>query len=255
MREHAWVALALVLAIIAFAFLLRVVAITVTTPDGNSIEGTLFDFSGGSNVAITGDDSTNTVTISQDFVGKARLDDQVSENHWVIPGWYCRANTATTPTADQVRFIPIAVSQDETYDSIGVNVSSAGMAGEVARLGIYQGEIDSTGLQITDLVLDAGTVSVATTGNKTISINQALTQGYYWLAFVTDSGTAQFSSCLTSQAVGSFMAGYTESLGTAPGKLLLRTNGAGVGALANPAAPDGAIHLNPGGVGIPRLLE
>ena len=36
------------------------------------------------------------------------------------------------------------------------------------------------------MLLDAGEMSVATTGVKTITINQQLTKGIYWLAVVSD---------------------------------------------------------------------
>lgn len=256
MRLTGWIALSLVLAIIAFAFLLRVVAITVVTPDGANITGTLFNVADSSNIAITGDDATNTITIQSESLSKVKLANQLSDAHWVMPGWACRTNQNFTATQNEVRYLPIAVPQDQTYDSIGISLNVAGAGGEVARLGIYNANLTSTGLQVTTLLLDAGTVDISSTGQKTISINQALPQGYYFLAFVTDTaGAARFASCSTGQGVDTFMSGYSPSFASAFGIVGWTESGVGTGGLPATATPDGSIHMSGGSVGEVRLLE
>lgn len=74
--------------------------------------------------------------------------------------------------------IPFAVPVAVTVDRIACRVTTAGSAGAVARMGIYQD--DGTGYPGA-LVLDAGTVATTTTGVKEIVINQTLQPGLYWL--------------------------------------------------------------------------
>lgn len=66
MRNNAWVALALAIGIVGLAMILRLTFVTIQTDsDGASIEGTLFNIASANNLAtITGDDSTNTITIA-----------------------------------------------------------------------------------------------------------------------------------------------------------------------------------------------
>lgn len=78
--------------------------------------------------------------------------------------------------------IPFIVVRDMTVDRIAIEVAVLA-AGASARLGIYN---NGTNLYPGTLLLDAGTVSVATTGIKTITINQALPKGIYWMVVVSD---------------------------------------------------------------------
>lgn len=82
-------------------------------------------------------------------------------------------------------FLPTA-----TYDRIGCEVTSAAGAGSLGRLGIYNSS--STSNYPNTRLLDAGTVAVSSTGKKEITINQAITQGIYWLTYLSDtvSGSA-----------------------------------------------------------------
>jgi len=78
-----------------------------------------------------------------------------------------------------------------TVDRIGIEVTSAGGAGSLGRLGIYNSS--SSGNYPDTLLLDAGTVAVSgSTGKKEATINQLITQGIYWLAHLSDtvSGSA-----------------------------------------------------------------
>jgi len=65
-----------------------------------------------------------------------------------------------------------------TYTKIGVNVSVLGVGN--ARLGIYSNNSGIPG----SLILDAGTVSVSTTGDKEITISQVLASGWYFLVLL-----------------------------------------------------------------------
>jgi len=74
-----------------------------------------------------------------------------------------------------------------TYDRIGVYVSSGGTA--TLRLGLYSANA-TTGLPDTK-VLDAGTISTASTGLIEATISESL-GGWYWAAVVTDAYTSTF---------------------------------------------------------------
>lgn len=73
------------------------------------------------------------------------------------------------------------VGAQTTFTRIGLQVTTG--AGSLGRLGIYN---FSSGVP-TSLVLDAGTVSTATTGVKEITISQALSPGVYVVAAVFDN--------------------------------------------------------------------
>lgn len=84
-------------------------------------------------------------------------------------------------TADQLYTHPFMVAVTTTFTRIGINVTT-GAAGN-ARLGIYNFE---NGVATT-LVLDAGTVSTATTGDKEVIISQELPPGIYCVAVIFDA--------------------------------------------------------------------
>jgi hypothetical protein len=101
-----------------------------------------------------------------------------------------RSTSAGSRTEDTTYYTPLYVPNNVTADRIGITVAVNG-ATDAARLGIYN---DTDGLPST-VLLDAGTVSITGTGdvltNFEITISQALTPGWYWLAanVQTTSGT------------------------------------------------------------------
>ena len=109
------------------------------------------------------------------------------------------ANAALT--ANRLHGMPIYISSPCTITKIGVEVNTAS-AGN-ARLGIYN--MGSDGLP-SGLLLDAGTVSTGTTGEKEVAISQALFPGWYFLAIVTDNAIAQLR-CINGYSSGSFLSG------------------------------------------------
>ena len=74
-----------------------------------------------------------------------------------------------------------------TFDRIGISVQTA-EADKSMRLGIYADD-DVDGYP-DRLVLDAGVVSLATTGVKAVTIDQHLPAGMYFLAMLTDAAGA-----------------------------------------------------------------
>ncbi len=92
------------------------------------------------------------------------------------------ASSTLAAAADFIYVVPFIVPNTGTYTRISVHVQAAGSNN--MRLGIYS---DTNGVP-NALVLDAGTVSVASTGQKNITISQSLSAGVYWLAFLAQSG-------------------------------------------------------------------
>lgn len=97
-------------------------------------------------------------------------------------------------SVDFLFFTPFYCSAAQTFDRIGINVTTTGTAAN-ARLGIYG---STAAFAPGALVLDAGTVAVGTTGGKEITISQALTTDtLYWLAIVPDGNVT-----VSARAVG-----------------------------------------------------
>ena len=82
-------------------------------------------------------------------------------------------------TANYIIAMPFLVSKAITLDRIAINVTT--QAAGLIRLGIYAND-SSKGLYPGALLLDAGEVDTGSSGIKSITINQALTPGLYWLA-------------------------------------------------------------------------
>jgi len=98
------------------------------------------------------------------------------------------AGAAGAGAANFVTFVPICIGEPATFTGIGINVSTAG--GSTVRLGIYS----NVGSKPGSLILDAGTVSVTSTGQKTATISQLLTAGWYWLAAHFDASPPAVTS-------------------------------------------------------------
>lgn len=102
-----------------------------------------------------------------------------------------------TPVLGRLYYWPFLSQRRCTYDRIGMYIDTAGAAGKVARLGIY--DSDANG-QPSTLVVDAGEFAVDTTGAKEQTISQELEGGrLYWLAFHSDGVPLSKSS--TSMAM------------------------------------------------------
>lgn len=96
--------------------------------------------------------------------------------------------TSVTLSDGNMRFVHQPIARPCTADIIGIECTTAG-ASSVVRLGIYA--VDPlTGLPSGAPILDAGTVSTASTGNKEISISQALRASTYLLVAVQQGGTS-----------------------------------------------------------------
>jgi len=84
---------------------------------------------------------------------------------------------------DRIYYIPIYISENETFTILGVHVETA-EAGKNFRLALYDTNADG---EPNDLLDESGEISAATTGWKEYTgMSEALTQGPYWLAFIAD---------------------------------------------------------------------
>lgn len=85
-------------------------------------------------------------------------------------------------TVDRLYASAFPIPIQMTFDRIGSYVYTTG-AGN-ARLGIYNDDGGYPG----SLVLDAGLIDVSSGGRKEIEINQQLSAGLYWIAYIGDIG-------------------------------------------------------------------
>jgi hypothetical protein len=139
-------------------------------------------------------------------------------DRWYLAGLPPTVNTISTASTAQnsanvLRAMPFVCPKDITLDRIAIQVT--GTAAGSTRLGIYR-STSATNLYPDALVLDAGTVSVASTGLKSITINQALDAGtLYWFVYVSDAapGTRGFANSIN-------IFGADNALGTGLGSAL-----------------------------------
>lgn len=145
----------------------------------------------GADITLTYDDGAGTLTIAATGGGGGSSLQQVYHG-WTAGKYYStytslyfdtNSAVATLPAGPNVLVAsPIYVPRTNTVDRIGFSISS-GQAAGTARCGIY--ENDTSG-KPGALLLDAGTVSVATSGDKEITISQELEGGkWYWLAMAS----------------------------------------------------------------------
>lgn len=104
-------------------------------------------------------------------------------------GWYgsfiaCSNPTIVSTLKDLLIVTPFILSSTKTIDEIVCEVTVAGTAGSVIRMGIYS---DNGNVFPGALLIDAGTVAGDTVAVKTIVINQVMQPGLYWLAFFHNS--------------------------------------------------------------------
>jgi hypothetical protein len=120
--------------------------------------------------------------------------------------WYTQADnanalTAVNHTTPSVFFVGFAVERAITIDALAVEVTTAGSAGSIAYMGIYNG--DPTLCIPTTLVATSGSFAVNTTGTKSVTLASSVTlqPGLYFSAFSTGSSTAHQ---MRSLAAGNF---------------------------------------------------
>jgi hypothetical protein len=144
--------------------------------------------------------------------------------------------------AETMLAIPFIAHHGVTWTEIGVECMSSD-AGDAARLGIYS---DTDGLPDA-LVVDAGEISFASTGELPKTISEALTAGtWYWLVigFNSNAGAAEIRAADSPSELpfGNFVCGSTGTNANRPGYSKAFTYGA---LPASFGEPDGTIDTVP----------
>jgi len=111
---------------------------------------------------------------------------------WVAGFFYdCTVSMVGNPTgtinpSTHLHASPIFIPNAVTATSIVVEITIAGTAGALCRLGLYDNRIGNA--YPGDLIVDGGTVLIDATGARSVTISQALVPGWHWLAQVADTG-------------------------------------------------------------------
>ncbi|KKM21598.1 hypothetical protein LCGC14_1633810 [marine sediment metagenome] len=207
---------------------------TIEDEDTPLTQRTVLNFTGAGVICADDAGVQTTCTITGGGSGGAPPLAQLGlTSSWSIPGWYSNAFGTAAIIDGFVLYFPIYVAVDTTFVRIGTRVASGSGSG-TARLGIYNW---NNGLPGT-LLLDAGTVDLSTTGNKEIVINQTLTQGYYFTAFVATVGTSTIQ-VYDINSMSPPVTGIAPNLGSTPVTLSLLVSGQAAqvaGGLADPAS-------------------
>lgn len=88
--------------------------------------------------------------------------------------------TTQSLTQDRLYYHPMIFEESVTIDAVGVDVTTAGGAGAVVRLGLYADDDGWPGSRLVDF----GTVASTSTGIRTIAVSQTIDAGVYWVATV-----------------------------------------------------------------------
>lgn len=116
------------------------------------------------------------------------------------------------PAANTIYFAPFRPRRTTTFDRIGISVSSLA-AGGSAQIGVYNRH--GTTFEPDTLLLDAGVVSTASTGDKPLTVSLVLVGDVlYWLAVLHNAAPAVRrppNTSLPSQLGGGLDAGLNPS--------------------------------------------
>lgn len=154
-------------------------------------------------------------------------------------GWYLShagPTTTTVPTEAQINYMPLVIPASVTADRVVAEITGAGTAGAVVRLGIYAADTDGIP---GDLILDAGTIDGTSATIQTITISQALSPGLVFLCGVVQGGAGTRPTMRARNGAGYFLAAHNDTNAVSfsiPG--YLQTSGA-AGALPASAAITG----------------
>ena len=138
---------------------------------------------------------------------------------------------ATVTTTGTVSYLPFLVERTTTFDRIACRTTTTITGTSTVRLGIY----NNSDKRPTTVLLDAGTVSVnATSTVYSITINQTLNPGWYWLAHVVNSTTGTHSFLQVADAIPFGQTALSATFGLQPA--YSQTGVTGAFATASPTA-------------------
>jgi hypothetical protein len=175
---------------------------------------------------------------------------------WSMPGYECRTTAATMDSLqNDINYTLIVPPETHTFTAIGINVTSAGAGGTVARLGIYDADETADGFLPGALIVDAGTVSIDSTGVKSIAISETLERGKpYFLALVHDAAAVSMTNCNVASLGAIPLTGRGVTPATALNATVPVALNMGTGAFSNPAATTDSINTVQSGSAV-RLME
>lgn len=102
---------------------------------------------------------------------------RVPGTRWRLPGWSNNSRGNTSVVGGRIYYIPIFIDKLTTFDRVGLTVVTA--ASHTLEVRLYEWDDGMPG----SLIDAPGSVSVDTTGYKSIVINWTLEPGYYFLSY------------------------------------------------------------------------
>jgi hypothetical protein len=91
------------------------------------------------------------------------------------------STTTIGPVINRLYAVPFVVQETKAFDRIACEVTGTGGAGCIGRMGIYADNGDG---YPGALLVNAGSADLNTSGIRELTINQSLSPGVVWLAFV-----------------------------------------------------------------------
>jgi hypothetical protein len=125
---------------------------------------------------------------------------------WITAPTTGTALTTGAIVANRLYAIPVPFAEVSRLDRLAINVTTLGTGN--ARLGIYEDSNAYPGKRL----LDAGEVSIASTGVKALTISHLLAPGRKWLVLVSN-GTPTLRAFAVASLIN--LLGYDNTLGTA----------------------------------------
>ena len=146
--------------------------------------------------------SANADCLASDIAGLGVGSIGYRTNNYYFPYLMAGGSSTFGISTNTIYYVPFFVRKKTTFTRIGIQVTA--LSGTIARFGIYNAD---NGMP-TSLVLDCGTVSTASTGEKEATISQSLNVGFYYLAVVSDGGPTIYSTTNNASA-SSYSLGQT----------------------------------------------
>lgn len=141
-----------------------------------------------------------------------------SEERWCCSAVVCTAPTASSPTVNSLRVSPITFPRHAVVDQLAFNVTSAGGAGSLSMVGMYDTEGD--GWYPTRLLFNGTSWDTnANTGVlKDICCIPVVANRLYWMAFNCGTAAPQCRCCANASSwpIGS----WEDQGGSTPGTFI-----------------------------------
>lgn len=178
----------------------------INTPSGNlaatTVQGALNELQTDVDSRLLSADVLDEDDLSTDSASKPPSQQSVkayATPKAVVPvsgRWYAPIGAVTTTTFNDsvLYFAPVRIDDPATIDRIRIEVVSAGTAGAVVRVGLYEDDAGIPGA----LLVDAGTVDATSTGFKDAVVSQLVGPPLVWVGVVHQGG-ASTKATLRSQ--------------------------------------------------------